>query len=59
MYQENVGSIVVLRKIPEYETVALATSINNMLPMGIVTERDIAKIAGFWNKSFADMPVLR
>lgn len=59
MYQENVGSIVVLRKDTGIdETDPLATSINNMLPMGIVTERDIARIAGFSNKSFADMPVL-
>ena len=48
MYQENVGSIVVLRKDTGIdETDPLVTSINNMLPMGVVTERDIARIAGF------------
>jgi CBS domain-containing protein len=53
MYQHNIGSIVILKKESE-------TS-NNMtgkeIPVGIVTERDIARMIGFSAKFFADMPV--
>lgn len=59
MYQENIGSIVILRKdtgVDETET--SGTTIKNEIPMGIVTERDIARMVGFSDKFFADMPVL-
>ncbi|MGC2484006.1 MAG: CBS domain-containing protein [Nitrososphaeraceae archaeon] len=44
MYQENIGSLVIIKK-------------DIVIPVGIVTERDITKMVGLSNKFFADMPV--
>jgi CBS domain-containing protein len=44
MYQENIGSLVIIKK-------------DIVIPVGIVTERDITKMVGLSNKFFADTPV--
>jgi CBS domain-containing protein len=59
MYQENVGSIVILRKHTDIDnTKTPDTTIEDEIPIGIVTERDITKMVGFSGKFLADMPVL-
>jgi CBS domain-containing protein len=45
MYQENIGSLIIIKK-------------DIVIPVGIVTERDITKMVGFSEKFFADMPVV-
>lgn len=58
MYQDNIGSIVIVKKdsdIQEAET--LGTAVKNQTPMGIVTERDVARMVGFSAEFFADMAV--
>lgn len=46
MYQGNIGSIVIVKK-----------QTNGHEPIGIVTERDLARMVGFSAKFFADMTV--
>ena len=59
MYQENIGSIVILRKDAGIDdTKTSDTTIEDEIPIGIVTERDITRMVGFSGKFFADMPVL-
>jgi CBS domain-containing protein len=53
MYQHNIGSIVILKKEGEISS----NTTGKEIPMGIVTERDIARMIGFSAKFFADMPV--
>jgi CBS domain-containing protein len=48
MYQENIGSIIITKS---------AGSHDGGTPMGIVTERDIARVIGFSAKFFSDMSV--
>jgi CBS domain-containing protein len=45
MYQEDIGSLIIIKK-------------DIVIPVGIVTERDITKMVGFSEKFFADMPVV-
>jgi CBS domain-containing protein len=60
MYQENIGSIVILRKHTDIDnnTKTPDTTIEDEIPIGIITERDITKMVGFSGKFLADMPVL-
>lgn len=59
MYQENIGSIVVLRGNTDANRPGMSESIiKSETPVGIVTERDVTKMVGFSEKFFADMPVL-
>ena len=44
MYNENIGSLIIIKK-------------DIVVPVGIVTERDITKMVGLSNKFFADEPV--
>jgi CBS domain-containing protein len=53
MYQHNIGSIVILKKEGEISS----NTTGKEIPVGIVTERDIARMIGFSAKFFADMPV--
>jgi CBS domain-containing protein len=53
MYQHNIGSIVILKKEGEISS----DTTRKEIPVGIVTERDIARMIGFSAKFFADMPV--
>jgi CBS domain-containing protein len=53
MYQDNIGSIVIIKK----DTVDQGGTTTKEIPMGMVTERDIARMVGFSAKFFADMPV--
>jgi CBS domain-containing protein len=53
MYQDNIGSIVILKDTDDQD----ATSTKKEIAMGMVTERDIARMVGFSAKFFADMPV--
>jgi CBS domain-containing protein len=59
MYQDNIGSIVILKdKTDDHESKTSGTTTSKKeMPMGIVTERDIAKMVGFSDKFFADTPV--
>lgn len=59
MYQNNIGSIVILREdIDDHEgKTSGTTAAKKEIPMGIVTERDIAKMVGFSAKFFADISV--
>lgn len=50
MYQHNIGSIAILKKDGEISS-------STTIPVGIVTERDIARMIGFSAKFFSDMPV--
>ena len=54
MYQDNIGSIVILKKDTEDQD---GTTTKKEIAMGMVTERDIARMVGFSAKFFADMPV--
>jgi CBS domain-containing protein len=54
MYQENIGSIVILKKYTD-EAGTSDTTLKNEIPTGIVTERDIARMVGFSAKFFPDM----
>ena len=45
MYKENIGSLIIIKK-------------DIVIPVGIVTERDITKMVGFSEKFFADTPVV-
>ena len=56
MYQENIGSIVILKKYPDdHQASTSDTTMKNEIPTGIVTERDIARMVGFSAKFFPDM----
>jgi CBS domain-containing protein len=59
MYQENIGSIVILTKNTDSHNSKRpeTTPKNEEIPVGIVTERDIARMIGFSAKFFADMNV--
>jgi CBS domain-containing protein len=54
MYQENIGSIVILTKNAGKRP---ATFNDEETPIGIVTERDVARMIGFSAKFFADINV--
>lgn len=59
MYQENIGSIVVLRGDANANKPGTSDhTVKNETPVGIVTERDVTKMVGLSEKFFADMPVL-
>ena len=45
MYKENIGSLIIIKK-------------DIVIPVGIVTERDITKMVGFSEKFLADTPVV-
>lgn len=49
MYQNNIGSIKILKNTDEVE--------NESVPVGIVTERDIARIVGFTSTFSPTMPI--
>ena len=49
MYQNNIGSIIILKNNDEAE--------NESVPIGIVTERDIARIVGFASTFSPTMPI--
>jgi CBS domain-containing protein len=58
MYQENIGSIVILRKHTGIDdTKTSDTTIEDEILIGIVTERDITRMVGFSSKFFSNMPV--
>jgi CBS domain-containing protein len=58
MYQDNIGSIVILKKHTDrHGAKTSGTTMKKEIPMGIVTERDIARMVGFSAKFFADTPV--
>jgi CBS domain-containing protein len=57
MYQDNIGSVVIVKKQTDDEAETLDTKMNNEMPIGIVTERDLARMVGFSAKFFADMTV--
>jgi CBS domain-containing protein len=52
MYQHNIGSIVIIK-----EGEISSNTTKKEIPVGIVTERDVARMIGFSAKFFADMPV--
>ncbi|HET7390420.1 MAG TPA: CBS domain-containing protein [Nitrososphaeraceae archaeon] len=54
MYQDNIGSIVILKKDTNDQD---GTTTKKEIAIGMVTERDIARMVGFSAKFFADMPV--
>jgi CBS domain-containing protein len=56
MYQENIGSIVIITKNTDSHDMK-RTPKNEETPVGIVTERDIARMIGFSAKFFTDMSV--
>ena len=59
MYQENIGSIVILREGTDANKPGTSdNTVKNETPVGIVTERDVTKMVGFSEKFFADIPVL-
>ena len=48
MYQDNIGSIVILKKeVDSNESKTSDTTVKNEIPIGIVTERDVARMVGF------------
>jgi CBS domain-containing protein len=53
MYQDNIGSIVILKDTDDQDV----TTTKKEIAMGMVTERDIARMVGFSAKFFPDMPV--
>ena len=62
MYQNNIGSVVVLKESNaidrvNHDTVSHITTENKEIPTGIVTERDIARMVGHSAKFFSDIPV--
>ncbi|HET7390858.1 MAG TPA: CBS domain-containing protein [Nitrososphaeraceae archaeon] len=61
MYQDNIGSIVVLKKdTSDYhdEKTSISTESKNDKPVGMITERDIARMVGFSDKFFIDISVM-
>ena len=58
MYQENIGSIVVMHDTDANMSGTSDNTVKSETPVGIVTERDVTKMVGFSEKFFADMPVL-
>jgi CBS domain-containing protein len=52
MYQHNIGSIVITK-----EGEISNNTTKKEIPVGIVTERDVARMIGFSSKFFAEMPV--
>jgi len=62
MYQNNIGSVVVLKESDaidrvNHDMVSHITTENKEIPTGIVTERDIARMVGHSAKFFSDVPV--
>jgi CBS domain-containing protein len=58
MYQDNIGSIVIIKKDGDIHKAETSdTAMKNEIPMGIVTERDVARMVGFSAKFFTDMAV--
>lgn len=60
MYQDNIGSIVVLTKdTSNYhdEKTSISTESKNDKPVGMITERDIARMVGFSDKFLVDISV--
>jgi CBS domain-containing protein len=58
MYQENIGSIIILTKnAGSHDSERPGTLNDGGTPVGIVTERDIARMIGFSARFFADMSV--
>jgi CBS domain-containing protein len=58
MYQDNIGSIVIIKKHTDgQEAETSDTEMKKETPIGIVTERDVARMVGFSAKFFADMTV--
>ena len=59
MYQEDIGSVVILRERDTDDhhdnSVARSTAERDVIPTGIVTERDIARMVGFSAKFFSDI----
>src|SRR5262245_59692143 len=51
MYQNNIGSIIILKNGDESENE------NEKVPVGIITERDIARIVGFTSTFSPTMPI--
>ena len=49
MYQNDIGSIIILKRKDTTESVSI--------PIGIITERDIARIVGFASAFSSTMPV--
>ena len=60
MYQDDIGSIVVLKKdTSDYhdEKTSISTESKNDKPIGMITERDIARMVGFSEKFLVDISV--
>lgn len=62
MYQNNIGSVVVLKESDaidrvNHDMVSHITTEDKEIPTGIVTERDIARMVGHSAKFFSDVPV--
>lgn len=57
MYEENIGSVVILRKAPSAGETVASNNKQNQAPLGILTERDIARMVGFSSKFAADTNV--
>jgi CBS domain-containing protein len=60
MYQDNIGSIVILKKdtTSDYHDEKLSSNTTKKeMPVGLITERDIARMVGFSAKFFPDMTV--
>ena len=53
MYQDNIGSIVILKKDADDQD----GTIKREVAMGMLTERDVARMVGFSAKFFPDMHV--
>jgi CBS domain-containing protein len=56
MYEKNIGSVVIRKATSAGESVA-SNNKQNQAPLGILTERDIARMVGFSSKFAADTNV--
>lgn len=60
MYQENIGSVVILKEgASSLEAEGGSSTRNEETPVGILTERDIARMVGLSAEFFADMNILQ
>ena len=59
MYQENIGSVVILKGASSLKAEGGSTTRNEETPVGILTERDIARMVGLSAEFFADMNILQ
>ena len=57
MYEENIGSIVILKKAASTGESVTSNNKQNQAPVGILTERDIARMVGFSSKFAPDTGV--